>query len=294
MPLPSSLVGQAGEPSTQLVDARWTMAHAAALGHREPCFFDTASRPDVLAHPLFPVCFEWPLLIGARHHPAFEALAPGERVRGVHASHRLHLHRPLRAGSQVTTRARAVQIEARPPGAYLVTRLDSWNDREEPLCTTWYGTLYRGIDTEGEDRAEADALAPGLSVPDLGTGAPGGSREPIALPVASGAAHVYSECARIWNPIHTDAAVARSAGLPGIILHGTASLALSVSGLVSRRLDGDFARVRVIGGRFGAMVPMPSTCRLHLAEGPELPLEPFELRNEDGGPAVRDGIVGTC
>ena len=34
--------------------------------------------------------------------------------------------------------------------------------------------------------------------------------------------HVYTECARIWNPIHTDLAVARAAGLPGPILHGTA------------------------------------------------------------------------
>src|SRR4029077_6419959 len=42
-------------------------------------------------------------------------------------------------------------------------------------------------------------------------------------------AHVYTECARIWNPIHTDRAVARAAGLPDIILHGTATLALAVS-----------------------------------------------------------------
>jgi len=27
---------------------------------------------------------------------------------------------------------------------------------------------------------------------------------------------VYTECARIWNPIHTDAAVAKAAGLPAI------------------------------------------------------------------------------
>ena len=46
------------------------------------------------------------------------------------------------------------------------------------------------------------------------------------------AAHVYSECARIWNPIHTDKKVARQAGLPDILLHGTASLALSVSAIL--------------------------------------------------------------
>ena len=49
------------------------------------------------------------------------------------------------------------------------------------------------------------------------------------MPVSATAAHVYTEGARIWNPIHTDAAVAARAGLPGIILHGTATLALAVS-----------------------------------------------------------------
>ena len=42
------------------------------------------------------------------------------------------------------------------------------------------------------------------------------------VPISALAAHVYTECARIWNPVHTDTAVADRAGLPGLILHGTA------------------------------------------------------------------------
>ena len=71
-------------------------------------------------------------------------------------------------------------------------------------------------------------------------------------------AHVYTECARIWNPIHTDIAVARAAGLPGLILHGTATLALAVSCVIARELDGDPGRVRRVAARFTGMVPVPS------------------------------------
>ena len=79
------------------------------------------------------------------------------------------------------------------------------------------------------------------------------------VPVAATAAHVYTECARIWNPIHTDRAYARAAGLPGIILHGTATLALSVSKLLEVLKH----KVRRVRCRFAGMVLMPSTLTVH-------------------------------
>ena len=54
----------------------------------------------------------------------------------------------------------------------------------------------------------------------------------VPLPVSQVEAHLYSECARIWNPIHTDRAAALAAGLPDIILHGTATLAKAVSWII--------------------------------------------------------------
>ena len=70
------------------------MAYAAALGETAPEYLDT-TRPDgILAHPLFPVCYEWPLALDVRA----KALPDDVAVRGVHATHRLTLHRPPRAG----------------------------------------------------------------------------------------------------------------------------------------------------------------------------------------------------
>ena len=83
------------------------------------------------------------------------------------------------------------------------------------------------------------------------------------VPISSTLAHVYTECARIWNPIHTDRAVARAAGLPDIILHGTATLALAISQTLRHDPRGPAAPVRALGlslRRHGASARPASWC----------------------------------
>lgn len=284
MPLSSEIVGATGEPIAHTLDARWTMAYAAGLGCAQPAYMDTLARPDVLAHPLFPVCFEWPVFLSGRHLPSTAELLPEERVRGVHATHDLVLHRPVRAGMEVTTRATIVRVEERRPGAYQVTRLETTDAKGHPVCTTWYGTLLRGVKVVGGDRVHEGGE------PELPSGPSLAGAEEVEIPVAATAAHVYTECARIWNPIHTDAAVAAQAALPAIILHGTATLALAVSRVVDRALGGDPSAVERIAGRFGAMVRMPSVLKLRLSAGHGGAVC-FEVETEDGEPAIRDGRV---
>src|SRR5262249_29793018 len=71
--------------------------------------------------------------------------------------------------------------------------------------------------------------------------------------------HPSAAVGRIWNPIHTDVAVARSAGLAAPVLHGSATLALALSEVIREDLDGDPARVKEIAIRFTGLVYMPST-----------------------------------
>jgi acyl dehydratase len=108
--------------------------------------------------------------------------------------------------------------------------------------------------------------------------------------VAANAAWVYTECARIWNPIHTDLAVARAAGLRAPILHGTATLALAVSRVIARDLGGDASGVRAVRGRFSGMVAMPSslTVRGRAATGDGIA---FDAVAADGTPVLTLGVV---
>jgi len=289
MALNSSLVGTSSEWLAGEIDARWTMAYAAALGDLLPCYLDTAAPTGIVAHPLFPVCFEWPVIVASRATFDRSGLTPNEARRGVHASHDLTIHRQIRPSAHVQTRATVAGIERRKPGAYQLTRVETVDAGGAPICTSWYGTIYRDVAVTGPDRTVEAAPSP---VVPREVGRPPISEIPI--PVAAGLAHVYTECARIFNPIHTDAAVAQQAGLPAIILHGTATLALAVSKIVAAETGGDPARVSRIAGRFGAMVMMPSQVLLRIcAREPARDGDRifFEVLNDQNHPAIRDGLV---
>ncbi len=286
MPLSSETVGVSGEPLASSVDARWTMAYAAGLGDARAAYTDTRARPDVLAHPLFPVCFEWPAFLSTRHLPVGENLTSDERVRGVHASHDLWLHRPLRAGIERETRATIGRVERRPAGAFQIVRLDTRERGGAPVCTTWYGSLFRGVEVTGADRSLGDEPpAPARLAADAKP------VDEVETPIAATAAHVYTECARIWNPIHSDAALAARAGLPGINLNRTATLAFAVSAVVDRALGGDPERVARIACRFTGMVPLPSTLRVRIFAPDADGAIPFDVLRADGEAALRAGLV---
>jgi len=266
------------------IDSRWTMAYAAALGDAVPCYMDTVR--GVIAHPMFPVCFEWPVQVAMRAQ--FEratSLTRDEAIRGVHATHDTVLHRAIRPPERLTTRLTVAGVERRKPGAYMVTRLDTADESGQPVCTSWYGAIYRGVEVKGPDAPAK--VAPSPAQPIVEEGEP---RSEFQVDVPARTAHIYTECARIFNPIHTDAAVARAAGLPEIILHGTATLAMAVSRIVESEAGKDPARVERVAARFGAMVTMPSTLtvRVLAREGAVIF---FETLSGEGRLAIRNGMM---
>lgn len=283
MPLNSSLVGASTNALTHEVDARWLMAYAAGLGDDNPVYRDTVQAGPVVAHPMFAACVEWPVQLEARRMDAHGSITPAESARGVHATHDLRLYRPIRAGETVVTQGRIIRVQGVRPGAASTMRLDTRHAATgELIARTHQVGIYRDVAVEGGDRAAEDVPAPPAAPP---LEAP--LLEEIAVP--AGAAHVYTECARIWNPIHTDRAVALEAGLPDIILHGTATMALAVSRIVDRYADGDPARVKRLGGRFAAMVLMPSTLQLETAHADGTVA--YQVRNGAGDLAIRGGYV---
>jgi acyl dehydratase len=280
----SNLVGRQAGPLSQAIDARWLMAYAAGLGESAPCYYDTLDPAGPAAHPIFPVCYEWPLAVRLRAATISEDIAR----RGMHAVHDIAIHRPPRAGDTLRTTARIAAVARRPAGALMMVRFETVDADGRPVTTTDYGSVYRGVAVAGADRepaprvADVDAATSPGSDPDA---APGRHREVVTGPAANSEAggttswspqasvrvevpvhlgHVYTECARIWNPIHTDAAIARQAGLPAIILHGSATLGLAVSRLLGH-LGVEPRRVSRVSCRFTGMVRLPSTFTVHLS-----------------------------
>lgn len=274
MKLASAIVGEQAGPLEASIDARWLMAYSAGLGETDPRYYDT--ERGVIPHPLFPVCYEWPVAQPLRALPALKPLFP----QLLHAQHDLRIHRAPRAGDTLRTSARIVAVTQRKPGAFVVFRFEARDGAGAPVTTTDFGALYRGVAVEGGDRAleeVADPAPPEASFPEYSK-----------IDIPGNAAHVYTECARIWNPIHTDIAYARAAGLPTIILHGTATLALSIS-RVLRTLNEDPAGVRRVQCRFSGMVEMPSTLSVHAAMQDKAVR--FETRNAAGETVIGRGVL---
>ncbi len=267
MKLAADIVGRESGPAPAAIDLRWLMAYNAALG-----------EVSEAAHALFPVCYEWPANRTLREASGLQAL--NERL--VHAQHDLVIHRAPRAGETLRVAGRIISVAQRRPGAFVVMRMQARSAEGDAVSTTDYGMLYRGVQLQGAERAIEKAEDPPQH------------RAPLQavgeIAVAATAAHVYTECARIWNPIHTDRAYARAAGLPDIILHGTATLALSVSKI----LDAFKLKPRRIRCRFAGMVTMPGTLTVNAS--PQLSslgdAVAFETRNARGEKVIERGWIG--
>ena len=291
MPLDSSLVGTTSELVPADVDVAWTMAYAAGLGDTMPCYLDTTRERGIVAHPMFSVAIEWRAMIQIIQVLSEAGFPRAEMLRRVHATDDVIMHRPIRPPEKLFTRATLAGIERRTAGAYQLTRFDTVDEKGAPVCTTWYGNLYRGVEVYGRDRPPPDA--PATLAPSTGA-AP--THASFAIPISPLAAHIYGACARLGNPvnIHTDMATAKKAGLPSTILHGTATLAMAASRVIAAEAAGDPARVARIHARFGAMVLMPSEVEVRIsarersAEGKTIF---FEVLSADGGRAIRDGFV---
>jgi len=289
MPVPTDMVGDQIGPITHAVDARWVMAYSAALGDTQDCYFDTRRDDGIVAHPMFAVCPEWPVIVEGRELADKWGITPEETRQSVHATHDLVIHRLARPGDVLETRLTYTGVENKSPGAYTTMKLETFDADGHPVFTTYQGGMYLGVPAEGDDRPAQDTP----EIPDLGA-LPGEPLAEILVPVTHGAAHTYTESARIWNPIHTDASVAEAAGLPAIILHGTATLALGVSATLSEVADGNPERVRRIRGRMASMVLMPSTVTVRILDVTPVDgqdVARFEVLTEDGGPAINQGLI---
>jgi acyl dehydratase len=297
MSVPLDAVGRELDGHETYVDARWTMSYAAVSGQKlplSPAIMDTSPTSSAellptfdfhgrgmqgvgsLTHPLFVWAVEWPIS-WSKSAPLWEGqVANG--MGGVHYSQDIVIHRPIVAGDTLMTHTQVIGVEQRPNGAVTTTKFVTTDARTgDPVVTTWQGSYLRGVRTDpevavGSGRYLDEFPPPQPLPPDLdgaasaaGTATEGAPVAVVQIPISQVEAHLYSECARIWNPIHTDKAAAKAAGLPDIILHGTATLAKAVSSIIDTYAGGDPSRVtRLACSAFSAMVLMPSVIELHV------------------------------
>lgn len=279
MPIRAAAVGCAVDPYEVEIDARKCLAYAAGVGELSDVYFNDAREGGIVAPPAMVVRLEWPASRDIRFLPDFGA-TPDERRRGVHAVQDTQFHRLMRPGDRIRVSGRLVAVRRIRPGTLTVTRIDLTDAGGQPVATTYTTGITRDVDVDGEDRVIDEAPA----WPDM---AADGDWTETVIPIPREMPHAYTECADIWNPIHTERAVALAAGLPDIILHGTATWALALRDVVADRLGGDPERLARFTGRFTGMV-LPGTditVRHVAAAGGAV----YEVLTADGAKAISDG-----
>ncbi|HKC27545.1 MAG TPA: MaoC/PaaZ C-terminal domain-containing protein [Jatrophihabitans sp.] len=234
--------GEWGAPSHSVADERWLQPYAAAVGDTAGDLFDLAHPGGIVAHPVFVVCPEWPIILA--EYPAIDMPLDARR-RGLHVQHSIRHHASIRVGDHLTTRARLVTAEMRSIGAFIQVEFETSTRAGEKRATSMLSMLYPGVELHGA-HPRGERVAPQQArVVDQVAG---------EITVCELNAPIYTECARIWNPIHTDARVAEEYGLPAPVLHGTEILARAVSIIKNDYIRVGSESVSYLSCRFASMV----------------------------------------
>ncbi|GIU83420.1 MAG: hypothetical protein KatS3mg008_0195 [Acidimicrobiales bacterium] len=276
------VVGLEVGPSEVLVDERRAMAFASAIPDVDRRYFDTTRVGGIVAHPLFVTSLEWPTL-----RDLLASVAADPEIRGSmrQTVHDVLFHRLIRPPERLSTTATVLAVHDGFAGARLIFRIDTVDADGHPVAETHMSFTLLGIRLNGENRSLAsppDEPAPPQTEPRFA--------EDIHIPTH--AAHVWSECAAMHDPIHTDRRAALEAGLAEPILHRPALMATVVSHLTRRLTDADPSPVHRVVFRFAAEVTMPCVLRLHVdqprhaAGDGGLLRVPFSVINQNGEPTV--------
>jgi len=287
MSLSPAAVGQPLPTIAVPVTARMALAFSAGIGETSEADLDDAS-PAFAASPMYCASLEWRLVTATRN--GVLGVAPDEARRAVHVGQDSRFFESLRVGRTVNVAGMVEGVRGTRAGALATTRLNVTDAMTGALLSSTLSTaLYRGVAVLGGDQpseVKVDADRP-LSV----------ASEVVEtrIQLDRGFAHRYTECAEIWNPIHTERATALLADLPDIIVHGTALWALAGRTLIEHYAPGRRHRLRRLSGRFSAMVTAGTDITIrHGLASRDAGRAVFTVFNSEGKEAVSEGIAEFC
>lgn len=286
MPVLSSAVGQVISDRTIEITPRMTMAFAAAIGADDAIYMDDTRNGGILAPPPFCVCLEWPIMFDPRCR-TLTGTSNEEAWSGLHVQQDTHFHRTIRPGDRLRTVGRITHMRATRAGALMVTKMTTTEAGSgDAVTTSWLHTIFKGLYVDGGDRAGESG--PALKGVDDAAGETT-HRESIYLPRTL--PHAYTECAGIWNPIHTERKIALRLGLPDIIVHGSCTWALAALHTVRGR-NADPATLKRFAARFEAMVVPGTDIVVETTTVADSPSHAHvTVLNAEGKPAIADGIA---
>ena len=270
------------------VSWRDTMNYAAAIKDTNPLYFDDERKEGIIAPPMFAVATTWPIIANISDFIEADDFPEEILLTQVHYTEHIRFHRPLSPGRALTIKGRIAAILPHRAGTQIVTCLEALDQNDEPMFTEHIGAMMRGV--KCADSGSDTGAVP--SVTERGTQDRLRWEQKITIdPLLP---FVYDGCTNIVFPIHTSQKFARQVGLSGIILQGTATLALAVSELIKREADGNPLKLNEIYCRFTGMVRPGSKIRLQVygsRAGNNAGAIFFDVINQEGDKAISHGYA---
>lgn len=282
MKLSSQLVGIGLRTYRAKVSFRQISNFAAGLGETDDRCYDDERYGKVMAPPTFAVALTWPLVSRMSRHLSVAGIArmawAGLQARNVsllkggdlaafmrcmvHYEEGLQFFAPVFSGEQIVLRGTIVAVTPHDAGTLVQMAFDAETERGEKKFTEFTSALFRGV--ECADRGRVLRRPPEeLDRHDDG----GEPDEVLTLALPKLASFHYDAGSNMVAPIHTSAKFARKAGLPGVIMQGTATLGHVVRRLLEAEAGGDGRSLRVLSASFRDTVPLGETLRIELRRG---------------------------
>jgi acyl dehydratase len=272
-PFALEAVGQRGDQHRYEVTAEAIRRYAAATDDGSP-----AAREGRIAPAVFAIVPVWEAIA-----PTSRAVASDEaRRRVVHYEQDMLLHSPIEAGMTLVSDAVPIALLPRPNGTSLVIHTQTTTPDGVLVNEQYVTEFFRGVeasDTLGE-RAPDHRLSD-----DVRSTAP---RAEIRYEIADDQPDRYAEASGDFFEIHLDDEAARAVGLPGRIVHGLCTMALTGRAVLDAAGVDDPGAVARLAVRFSAPLFPGGTVATRIWELDERVFG-FEAVDGAGETVIKDG-----
>ncbi|UCG00304.1 MAG: MaoC family dehydratase N-terminal domain-containing protein [Candidatus Heimdallarchaeota archaeon] len=289
MEINSDLVGTPLKPFTRTIDWPEIMYFAASVDDDNPYYFDDEQDEGIVAPPVFSIIANWPVVKNINDLIDYEEFPLEVLSTIVHYTEHVIIHRLIKPNDKLTITGKFTTIIPHRAGTHVIIRLET-RDRENQLVTEeCIGGMLRGVECIGGGKGLEDQ--PQIIQHEIGS-------KPLwqeTMHIDALKPYIYDACTNTSVvPIHTSKQFARLVGLPDIILHGTATLAMAVRTITNKELEGDPFRIDEIACKFTSMVLPNTDINLILKEkAPENAPEHyfFDVFNDEGRKAISQGYL---
>lgn len=243
----SDYVGKPWKVVRKNITWRDTTNYAAALKDMQECYVNDRNGRKLKTHPMFPVTLGWPLIIDIED---YIDIPKGKEIIGqlVHFSTYIGFHRMIEAPADLVIHSQIAQLKPHRKGTEVAFQFTVTDEKNEVFHIEYMTCILRDVHCQDGEKTLPDYPQILKEAPDEILWKSDHIIIDPELP------YVYDGCSGIYNPIHTSPAFAESVGLPGVILQGTATIALGIREVIKEELKGRFHTIHIISAKLNSMV----------------------------------------